>query len=170
VHQWRSLAKRGYISEGDVEKAAAGVLFYDAHPFAMTWKDDDGKPLEPDDQMIEMCGGVKQAEEMMLLYISYLSALMGTWCKAFGKRAPVVTFGEYAERLGAMLGDVADVVGRAIYPTAGFIFMKKPSRKLKLDKHMRGTDRALEAIARIQDIDLLRDKIEYWAVWKSTSR
>ena len=43
-----------------------------------------------------MCGGVKEAEEMMLLYISYLSALMGTWCKAYGKRAPVVTYGEYA--------------------------------------------------------------------------
>ena len=170
VNQWRSLAKRGYISEGDVEKAAAGVLIYDAHPFAMTWKGDDGNPLAPDDQMIEMCGGVKEAEEMMLLYISYLSALMGTWCKAFGRRAPVVTFGEYAERLGAMLGDVADVVGRAIHPTAGFIFMRAPSRKLKLDKHMRGTDRALEAIARIQDIELLRGEIKYWPVWTSTSR
>ena len=171
VNQWRSLAKRGYISEGDVEKAAAGVLIYDAHPFAMTWKGDDGNPLAPDDQMIEMCGGVKEAEEMMLLYISYLSALMGTWCKAFGKLAPVVTFGEYAERLGAMLGDVADVVGRAIHPTAGFIFMRDPSKaQLKLDKHMRGTDRALEAIARIQDIELLRGEIKYWPVWTSTSR
>ena len=104
----------------------------------------------------------------MLLYISYLSAMMGTWCKAFGKRAPVVTFGEYAERLGAMLGDVADVVGRAIHPTAGFIFMSDPSKAhLKLDKHIRGTDRALEAIARIQDIELLRGEIKYWPVWKS---
>ena len=120
--------------------------------------------------MIEMCGGVKEAEEMMLLYISYLSALMGTWCKAFGKRAPVVTFGEYAQRFGAMLGDVADVVGRAMHPTAGFIFMRAPSRKLKLDKHLRGTDRALEAIARIQGIELLQGEIKYWPVWKSTSR
>ena len=167
---WRSLAKRGMICEGDVEKAAVGVVIIDAHPFAMAWKGDNGKPLEPDDQMIEMCGGVKEAEEMMLLYISYLSALMGTWCKAFGKRAPVVTFGEYAERLGAMLGDVADVVGRAMHPTAGFIFMRAPSRKLKLDKHLRGTDRALEAIARIQGIELLQGEIKYWPVWKSTSR
>ena len=170
-HVWRSLAKRGYISEGDVEKAADGVVIIDAHPFAMAWKGDNGKPLEPDDQMIEMCGGVKEAEEMMLRYVSYLSALMGTWCKAFGKRAPVVTFGEYAERLGAMLGDVADVVGRAIHPTAGFIFMSDPSKAhLKLDKHIRGTDRALEAIARIQDIELLRGEIKYWPVWKSISR
>ena len=120
--------------------------------------------------MIEICGGVKEAEEMMLLYVSYLSALMGTWCKAYGKRAPLVTYGEYARFLGAMLGDVADAVGRAMHPTAGFIFMRAPSRKLKLDKHLRGTDRALEAIARIQGIELLQGEIKYWPVWKSTSR
>ena len=171
VNQWRSLAKRGYISEGDVEKAAAGVLIYDAHPFAMTWKGDDGNPLAPDDQMIEMCGGVKEAEEMMLLYISYLSALMGTWCKAFGKLAPVVTYGEYARLLGPMLGGVAEVVAQAMHPTAGFLLMKVPSKvRLKLDKHIRGTDRALETIARLQGIELLWGEIKYWPVWKSISR
>ena len=69
-----------------------------------------------------------------------------------------------------MLGGVAEVVAQAMHPTAGFIFMRAPSRKLKLDKHMRGTDRALEAIARIQDIELLRGEIKYWPVWTSTSR
>ena len=131
---------------------------------------DGGRSTQPSKKFVELCGGAARAQEILELHIKRVALLCRICELVQGKPPAVVSWGENAMELVALLGDRVRVLGHHMHPTRALMVFQKNWAGLEYVKHVQGSDECLTAIAKELGMTLLREDGEIWywrRLWKN---
>jgi len=164
-----SCEKRENVAAGDAQKVTEDCLVVDSFPGLLPSKD-GGRSTQPSKKFVELCGGAARAQEILELHIKRVALLCRICELVQGKPPAVVSWGENAMALVALLGDRVRVLGHHMHPTRALMVFQKNWAGLEYLKHVQGSDECLTAIAKELGMTLLREDgdIWYWRrLWKN---
>ena len=164
-----SCEKRENVAAGDAQKVTEDCLVVDSFPGLLPSKD-GGRSIQPSKKFVELCGGAARAQEILELHIKRVALLCRICELVQGKPPAVVSWGENAMALVALLGDRVRVLGHHMHPTRALMVFQKNWAGLEYLKHVQGSDECLTAIAKELGMTLLREdgEICYWRrLWKN---
>ena len=164
-----SCEKRENVAAGDAQKVTEDCLVVDSFPGLLPSKD-GGRSTQPSKKFVELCGGAARAQEILELHIKRVALLCRICELVQGKPPAVVSWGENAMELVALLGDRVRVLGHHMHPTRALMVFQKNWQGLKYVKHVQGSDECLTAIAKELGMTLLREDGEIWywrRLWKN---
>ena len=164
-----SCEKRENVAAGDAQKVTEDCLVVDSFPGLLPSKD-GGRSTQPSKKFVELCGGAARAQEILELHIKRVALLCRICELVQGKPPAVVSWGENAMELVALLGDRVRVLGHHMHPTRALMVFQKNWAGLEYLKHVQGSDECLTAIAKELGMTLLREDGEIWywrRLWKN---
>ena len=164
-----SCEKRENVAAGDAQKVTEDCLVVDSFPGLLPSKD-GGRSTQPSKKFVELCGGAARAQEILELHIKRVALLCRICELVQGKPPAVVSWGENAMALVALLGDRVRVLGHHMHPTRALMVFQKNWQGLEYVKHVQGSDECLTAVAKELGMTLLREDGEIWywrRLWKN---